>query len=308
MGSDSSFALPSEAHPGRVALRVRSLARVVPFYREVVGLDGSREGNQVRLGAGGMVLLELLEAPDAPERRPEEAGLFHVAFRYPDRAALADCLARIETSEYELAGASDHNVSESLYLRDPAGNGVELYHDRPQEEWPRTDEGSIDIGTRPLDLDDLPALASTTDEERTGGNEPDLARDSDSDSDGLAAAPVPAETTIGHVHLEAIDLDRTEAFYTDGLGFGVQARYGDSATFLAAGEYHHHLAINTWNERSERPRGGEGLAWFGFVLPDSETLDLITDRLADRGHGIERQDDRAFVNDPDGTHLRLSTG
>ena len=134
MGTDSSFALPSEAHPGRVALRVNSLARVVPFYREVVGLDGSREGNQVRLGTGRTALLELGETPDAPERTPKEVGLFHVAVRYPDRAALAECLAQIEASEYELTGASDHNVSESLYLRDPAGNGVELYCDRPRKE------------------------------------------------------------------------------------------------------------------------------------------------------------------------------
>jgi catechol 2,3-dioxygenase len=304
MSTDSSFALPSEAHPGRVALRVGSLARVVPFYREVVGLDGSREGNQVRLGAGGAALLELGEAPDAPERTPEEAGLFHVAVRYPDRAALAERLTRIEASEYELTGASDHDVSESLYLRDPAGNGVELYHDRPREEWPRTDDGGIGIDTRPLDLDELSALASTAEEERTGGDETDLA----GKSDGLTNARAPAETTIGHVHLEAIDLERTEEFYTEGLGLGVQARYDDRAAFLAAGEYHHHLGINTWNDRSERPGGGEGLAWFGFVLPDSETLDRVVERLANRGHAIERQDDRAFVADPDGAHLRLSTG
>ena len=309
MGPDSSFALPSEAHPGRVALRVNSLARVVPFYREVVDLDRSREGNQVSLGAGRTALLELGETPDAPERTAKEAGLFHVAVRYPDRAALAECLARIEASEYELTGASDHNVSESLYLRDPAGNGVELYHDRPREEWSRTDDGGIDIGTRPLDLDELSALApaaETIEGGRTGGDEADLARDGD--NDGFTAAPVPAETAMGHVHLEAIDLGRTEEFYADGLGLGVQARYGDRATFLAAGEYHHHLAINTWNERSERPRGGEGLAWLGFVLPDSETLDRVAERLTDRGHTVERRDDRAFVTDPDGTHLRLSTG
>jgi catechol 2,3-dioxygenase len=284
---------------------VNSLARVVPFYREVVGLDGSREGNQIRLGAGQTALLELGEAPDAPERTPKEAGLFHVAFRYPDRAALADCLARIEASEYELTGASDHDVSEALYLRDPAGNGVELYYDCPREEWPRTDDGGIDIDTRPLDLGELSALASTTEEERTSEDETDLV--GDSDNDGFTAAPVPAETAIGHVHLEAIDLDRTEAFYTDGLGLGVQARYGDRATFLAAGEYHHHLAINTWNDRSERPEGKQGLAWFGFVLPDSGTLDRVAERLTDRGHAVKRQDDRAFVTDPDGTHLRLST-
>ena len=303
MGTDSSFTLPSAARPGRVALRVNSLARVVPFYREVVDLDRSREGNQVHLGAGRTALLELGEAPDASERTPKEAGLFQVAVRYPDRAALAECLARIEASEYELTGASDHNVSESLYLRDPAGNGVELYRDRPRKEWPRTDDGRIDIDTRPLDLDELSAIASTAEEERTNGDETDLPNE----GLGLADARAPAEATIGHVHLEATDLDRTEKFYIKGLGLGVQARYGDRAAFLATGEYHHHLGLNTWNDRSERPRGGEGLAWFGFVLPHSGTLDQVIERLADRGHAVERRDDRAFVTDPDGAHLRLST-
>jgi len=296
MRSDASVALPADARPGRVALRVGSLDRVVPFYREVVGLHReTREGNQVHLGVGGSTVLELHEAPDAPERTPTEAGLFHVAFCYPDRAALARRLNRVRDSEYDLTGASDHDVSEALYLRDPEGNGVELYRDRPREEWPHTESGEIDIDTLPLDLDDL----ASADED--GGAE----RGTDAGDDDETGAP--AGTTVGHVHLEATDLGAMEEFYAEGLGLDVKARYGESVAFLAAGGYHHHLGINTWNGRTDSTSASRGLAWFEFVLPDATTLDGVTDRLEERGHAIDRGGERAFVIDPDGISLRLST-
>ena len=306
MSSDTSDTLSASAHPGRVALRVGSLDRVVPFYREVTGLEATREGNQVQLGIDGSALLELQEVPDAPERAPEEAGLFHVAFLYPNRVALADRLARVEASEYELSGASDHNVSEALYLRDPEGNGVELYCDRPREQWPQAEDGTVDIDTLPLDLSDL----SRADGERPtnshkGDDSGDITEGTDADADSETRAP--AGTTIGHVHLESIDLARVEGFYVDGLGLRVRARYGEGGTFLAAGEYHHHLGLNSWNARSEPASDGRGLAWFEFVLPGGETLDRVAERLAERGHTVDRGGERTVVTDPDGIELRLGT-
>lgn len=300
MSTDSSFSLPADSRPGRVALRMSSLDRVVPFYREVVGLNASREGDRVRFEAGSTPLLELQEAPDAPERGPGEAGLFHVAFRYPDRAALADRLEGIQVSAYRLTGASDHNVSEALYLRDPEGNGVELYRDRPRDAWPRTADGGVEIDTLPLDLDDLvQANADEGTTETTGDG---------IDRSGIGAddSSAPAETTVGHVHLEATDLVRSEGFYVDDLGLNVQARYGDSASFLAAGDYHHHLGLNTWNGRDEPAGSGRGLAWFELLLPDAGTLDTVANRLAERGRTVDRGDDRVIVSDPDGIELRLS--
>jgi len=296
--SQDSFSLPAAARPGRVALRVGSLDRVVPFYREVLGLEADREGNQVRLRASGTPLLELQEAPDAPERGPEEAGLFHVAFLYSDRAALGERLEAIHASEYDLTGASDHNVSEALYLRDPESNGVELYRDRPAEQWPSSDDGGVDIDTLPLDLADL-ARAADDEDEREHDHRP-----VDADAGGDLVAP--AGTVVGHVHLETADLARAEAFYVDGLGLRIRSRYGEGASFLAAGDYHHHLGLNSWNDRSERAAGnGRGLAWFEFVVPEAETLDRVTERLAERGHAVDRRDSRAIVTDPDGTELRL---
>jgi catechol 2,3-dioxygenase len=205
---------------GRVALRVADLSRTVEFYRDTVGLDVlERTADRATLGVDAPLVV-LLAAPDAPPRGPREAGLFHTAFRVPSRATLD--------------GASDHLVSEALYLSDPEGNGVELYRDRPRAEWPLTDEG-VGMDTRPLALDDLRAA---------GGG------------DGGA----PPGTTVGHVHLEVSSLSAARAFYADELGLNVRAT-APEACFLAVGDYHHHVGLNTWNERTE-PATGRELAWF----------------------------------------------
>jgi catechol 2,3-dioxygenase len=269
---------------------------VLDFYCGVVGLEATGEGDVVHLGIEGTPLLELREAPGAPERSPEEAGLFHVAFLCPDRTVLADRLERIRGSEYELTGASDHNVSEALYLRDPEGNGVELYRDRPREEWPRTEGGDVDIDTRPLDLDDLARAA--------GHGGADTSPGSDAESGGESHAP---PVTIGHVHLESTDLAQAEDFYVDGLGLGVRSRYGEQAAFLAAGGYHHHLGLNTWNGRSEPAGSGRGLAWVEVRVPEAEVLEKVHERLAERGYAIDRGDEHMSAIDPDGVELRLST-
>ncbi|MFB6353297.1 MAG: VOC family protein, partial [Halobacteriales archaeon] len=237
--------LPAAAHVGRVGLCVGSLDRVRPFYEDAVGLTAERDGDRVALGPTSDEPLIVLEAaPEAPDRPREAAGLFHLAVRAPDRAALGDAVTRLRSSGFSLSGASDHLVSEALYLRDPAGNGVEVYRDRPRDEWPETDDGLVGMETLPLDLEALEAAG-----------------------DGQHVDGLPAGTDVGHVHLEVTDLARSESFYADALGLGVRARYGDDAAFLAAGGYHHHVGLNVWNRR-RAPASGRGLAWFEFVLPD----------------------------------------
>jgi catechol 2,3-dioxygenase len=277
--TDSST-LPAVARIGRTALRVADLDEEIAFYRDVVGVAlHERTETTATLGAGEAPLLELQCDADAAPRGPHRAGLFHTAFRVPSRAALGAALERIR-EEWRLDGASDHNVSEALYLTDPEGNGVEIYRDRDRKEWPHAADGSVRMETLPLDLDEITA-----------------------ESDGATDAP--AGTTVGHVHLEATDIEAARAFYVDTLGFNVRAAW-DSALFLAAGDYHHHVGVNTWNGRSE-PAGGYGLAWFEVVVPDEGTLAAVRDRLdaaevaiADSGDGIE-------VTDPDGIRIRLRT-
>jgi len=283
-GDDSTGGvLPADTGIGRVALRVTDLDRMVAFYRDVIGLSVlSRTDKGATLGTGAQSLLELIADPHASERGRSETGLFHVAFLVPTRQALADALARIERHT-QLSGASDHLVSEALYLSDPEGNGIEMYCDRPRSEWPRTDDG-IQMDTLPLDLADLRQRAGSSGETTQG---------------------VPAETTVGHVHLEVSSIDRASAFYVDALGFEPMVTDGESALFVAAGGYHHHVGLNVWNGRTE-PRSGRGLAWIEIRVPDPESITAVRERLTVGGFDPRSIDAPLTATDSDGITVRFS--
>lgn len=270
--------VPEAAHVGRTALVVADLGETVAFYRDVVGLTvQSRDETAVTLGVDGTSLLVLEQDADAPARRRDQAGLFHTAFKVPDRTALGAALDRIQ-DHWQLGGASDHYVSEALYLTDPEDNGVEIYVDRPKAEWPRAADGTIQMGTVRLDVDDVAA-----------------------ESDGATDAP--AGTTVGHVHLETTDIAAAREFYVDTLGLRAQTE-GPSALFASAGDYHHHLGVNAWNGRSA-PAGGRGLAWAEFVLPDEDALAAARRRLDDAGVAVTDVADGVELAAPDGIGLRL---
>ncbi|MDS0474417.1 VOC family protein [Natrinema sp. 1APR25-10V2] len=270
--------IPDTARIGRTALLVADLDAMVDFYRDVVGLAvHARDETTATLGVDETPLLVLKRAENAPARSREAAGLFHNAFRVPSRTALGAALERVR-DRWQLDGASDHHVSEALYLTDPEDNGVEIYRDRPKAEWPRTDDGSVRIGTVSLDLGDVAAQ-----------------------SDGAATAP--PETTVGHVHLEVSSIDAARAFYVDTLGLRVQTA-ARSALFVAAGDYHHHLGLNTWNGRS-KPLDGRGLAWFEFVVSDEGALATVRQRLEGADIFIREQGRSLEIRDPDGIPIRL---
>lgn len=157
-------------HPGtrigHVHLRVADLARALDFYCGVLGFElTQRYGAQAAfVSAGGYhhhIGLNTWESLGGSPPPAGSTGLFHLAILYPSRAALADALRRLVRARISLDGASDHGVSEALYLRDPDQNGVELYHDRPEKDWPRDARGGLAMVTRPLDLESLlaePAL------------------------------------------------------------------------------------------------------------------------------------------------------
>ena len=142
---------------GHVHLKVADLDRSLAFYRDVLGFElTQRFGSQAAfLSAGGYhhhLGLNTWESRGGPAPPPGSTGLYHVAIVYPTRALLADALRRLQKAGVPIEGASDHGVSEAIYLRDPDGNGVELYWDRPREQWPRASDGSIEMFTHPLDL------------------------------------------------------------------------------------------------------------------------------------------------------------
>ena len=281
--STGAGTLPAEATVGRVSLRVDDLGSVLPFYREAIGCRVQREGHTARLcAADGRELVVFEEAPDAPPRPRSAAGLFHVAIRLPDRASLGDALARIRDAGVPLSGASDHLVSEALYLQDPAGNGLELYRDRPRAEWTRLDDGGVEMDTLPLPLDELAEAG-----------------------DGAARDELPDGTDVGHVHLEVTDLAAASEFYVDGLGFSTTSRYVDGAQFVAAGGYHHHVGLNTWNRRTEPVGDHQGLDGFEVVLPDDRSRRAVVDRLAEASHDVDESAGVPVVSDPDGIGVRF---
>jgi catechol 2,3-dioxygenase len=272
---------------GRVALTVRDLAGVRDFYERVVGLREVEAGEgRVVLGAGDTPLVELVEDLAAPPRPPRTTGLFHLAILVPDRAELARSLQRMVETRWPLAGASDHLVSEALYLGDPEGNGIEIYRDRPRDEW-RRDGDELRMATLPLDLDDVLA-------------EP---------GDGAAPGPLPDGARIGHVHLNVADLAASERFYADLLGLDVTARTYPGALFLSAGGYHHHIGLNTWRGEGAPPppAGSLGLRAFELTLPAPDALADAVARL--RAGGAEVDDateEEALSRDPAGNAVRLA--
>jgi catechol 2,3-dioxygenase len=254
--------LPPETHIGAVALTVRDLDRSLDFYENTMGLRLlAREGDEAAIGADGRPLLELHADPEAPERPRHTTGLFHFAVLVPSRRDLARWLARVAERRWPLTGASDHLVSEAIYLNDPDGIGIEVYRDRPRSEWQRRGD-EIAMATIPLDLDGVLG--------ELGADAPEWK--------GMDPA-----TVMGHVHLNVADIGDSERFYCDELGFDVIVRSYPGALFVSAGGYHHHLGLNVWNGQGvpAPPAGAVGLRHFEIVVPGGDGTEL-TDPAGNR--------------------------
>ena len=232
---------------GRVRLRVADLVRVRDYYERTIGLRALEEdGDTVTLGADSP-LVELVGDPAAQPAPPGSTGLFHLAVLVPSRPELARSIRRVVDSGERFTGASDHFVSEALYLRDPEGNGIEIYRDRPREEWEYEPDGQIRMGTVALDLQDIVA---------------EMPADGDSG--------MPDGTVMGHVHLHVSDLGEAEAFYVDRLGLDVTVRGYPGALFVSHDGYHHHVGLNTWQgaHGPAPPPGSRGLIDYELFLKD----------------------------------------
>jgi catechol 2,3-dioxygenase len=272
--------LAPETRLGAVELTVTDLDRSVSFYGDAIGLHTHRrEEGRAALGAGGEELLVLVESPEAL-RAGRHAGLYHFALLHPSRQELARAAARLARTRTPIQGASDHGISEAIYLPDPDGNGIELAADRPKEQWP--DLSVMSGGPDPLDLNAL--LESVADEEH-----PDS---------------VAAETTIGHIHLHLGDLEASTRFYVDVAGFDVMT-YLPSAVFVAAGGYHHHVGFNTWRGPGvpPAPDGVVGLRHFTVVLRDAAELEALRERARVGDVAVEEAADGALLRDPSGNAL-----
>lgn len=284
--------LPDATHIGYVQLRVRDLDRALAFYLDVLGLklvSGGMHTATLSATGRGPGLLVLTEKKDAPARSPRATGLYHVAFRVPNRRALALTIAHLRGSSWRVDGFADHDVSEAVYVTDPEGNGIEVYSDRARATWPLRG-GHVEMVTVPLDLDDLMR---------------ELA-----DFPGTWEGIDPA-TDIGHVHLRVSDLDVAEEFYSRVLGFDVTQRTLPGALFMSAGGYHHHIGANVWHiqhgPHGARPSADAlGLISFSIVVPDAHAIAALEERLRDASVPT-RGDAEGGVRaaDPDGNFIEL---
>jgi catechol 2,3-dioxygenase len=264
---------------GPVELLVSDLERTLDYWQGVVGLRVlARDDGRASLGAGSRELVRFVEEPGARSARGF-AGLFHVALLLPTRRDLARWLAHAGQDRIALEGLSDHAVSEAIYLRDPDEHGIEIYADRPREQW----EGRVSelMTTVPLDVE---SLFAELDEPRVD---------------------LPDGTIVGHTHLCVSDVDDTVHFYRDELGFEVMAQLGPMAAFLAAGGYHHHIGANTWESR-DRPKAPAGTARLleaTILVPDADELKRVAGRLE-----VDVEDGAITVEDPSGNPLLITAG
>ena len=281
----SGYRLPADTRLGRVRLQIADLERSIAWYTKVLGFESlSRDADRARLGTpDGVALIELVQLAGArPAPRRGRLGLYHFAILLPDRASLGRLLAHLGRIGAH-AGASDHLVSEALYLTDPDGLGIEVYADRPRSTW--TVQGrELVMATEPLDAADLIAA---------GGTEP---------WNGM-----PAGTGVGHVHLHVGDLEAAAAFYHHGLGLDAVVFSYPGALFLSAGGYHHHLGLNTWAGHGAAPPAADDarlLEWT-MVLPSPADADAAALSLERAGNRVERSARGRIAVDPWGTPLRI---
>jgi catechol 2,3-dioxygenase len=278
-----SNSIDPRTHMGAVRLVVADLERARAFYGRALGLAELEDaGGRLGMGpAGGPVLVELEPRPGAPERPRRSTGLFHLAILVPGRPELARALRRVLDAGAGFTGASDHLVSEALYLDDPEGNGIEIYRDRPRAEW-TVEGGELRMATLPLDVEGVVA------EMPAGADE-----------------GMPAETTMGHVHLQVRDISEAEAFWSGVVGFDPTVRGYPGALFVSAGGYHHHLGLNTWGTAGAPapPEGARGLDRLEVVVPDAAGIDRIEERARAAGVPTGRGEEGLSLGDPSGNRV-----
>ena len=282
----TTFRLPADIALGHVVLRVADLDRSLEYYGNTLGLRKlSGDDNVAVLGTHGVStpLVELrAHAGARPARQQGQLGLYHFAILLPDRAALGRFVQHLSNIGAR-AGASDHLVSEAIYLRDPDGLGIEVYADRPRSSW-RAAARQIEMATNPLDFDSV--IRAANGEPWTG---------------------MPSGTRMGHVHLHVGNLEDASAFYHEALGFDKMVWSYPGALFLAAGGYHHHLGLNTWAGAGATPpvAGDARLIEWRIVTSKANDARAAADSLGGAGYATSEDAGGWLAADPWGTTLRI---
>ncbi|PSL42982.1 catechol 2,3-dioxygenase [Salsuginibacillus halophilus] len=267
-----------------VHLHVQNLERTISFYQDTLGFHVLYQtDSEAAFSADGETALITAGQPIGvtPKER-YTTGLYHFALLLPTRKDLA----KIVTYFNEIGlnfGSSDHTVSESIYLADPDGNGIEIYADRDPDGW-TWENGEVNLTVDPLNYRDLLA-----------------------ENDGAPWKKMPEATLMGHVHLHAADLEETEDFYLEGLGFEMVRRFNPQTHFIADGKYHHHIALNTWHgvgAPAPSPSSA-GMAYFTLNVADKEKQIAITSKLESLGTPVTKTEDAVWAADPSGTKIKI---
>ncbi len=276
---------------GLLALTVAELERSLAFYTGPIGLALlARDGTEATLGVGERPLLLLREQPGAaawPRGGGSYTGLYHFALLLPTRLDLGLWLQQWLVRGLPLPGQGDHRVSEAFYLEDPDGHGIEVYRDRPREEWTWRD-GQVLMATDPVDIIGLLAEARYSERQWAG---------------------LPEGTRLGHIHLQVGAIPEAAAFYRDILGFDLVAAL-PTALFVSAGGYHHHIGMNVWHSDGATPPPAEsvGLRFFTIDLPTEEARRAVVARLDAAGIRHVTEGSVVALADPWDTIILLHVG
>lgn len=279
--------LPADLTMGTVMLKVGDMKLMTDYYQRALGLEVvAEQDGGVYLGRLQRPLVHLAAAPSLKLPGRGEAGLFHTALLFETRAALAATVAT--TAQYEprsFTGSADHLVSEAFYFNDPEGNGIELYWDRPRENW--SWEGA-DVVMDSLALPPQRYLEQHLTEESLAGQHG-------------------AEAGVGHIHLQVGDVHSAHKFYVEILGFEKTAGWHGQALFVSAGRYHHHMAMNVWNSRGAGPRKDTlGLGEVLIEVPSGDDVGALADRLKVAGVASHHTGAELRFEDPWRNSIRVA--
>ena len=255
-----TYAYNSKIYLAEAVLNVKDLARQTAFYTQILGLEIlSQTEEEVLLGAGGKPLVHLIQTV---RTEPVKAsyGLYHMAILLPSREDLADVFKHMAELKVPFVGAADHGYSEALYLEDPEGNGIELYRDKPVSEWDIREDGRIIGVTEELSAQEIYEMGRKVEPFR-----------------------IASDTRMGHIHLSVSDSQVASAFYQAVLDLSDKFTV-PSASWIASGDYHHHLAVNEWGGKhlSKREAQLPGLAYYVVIVEKKEDLVAIAERVKEQ--------------------------
>ena len=274
----------SHIHLAEVALNVKDLESQTAFYHQLLGLEiFSQSEGEALLGAGDKALVKLIKTDDTSNPK-QTYGLYHMALLLPSREDLANVFKHLLDLKIPLVGGADHGYSEAIYLEDLEGNGIELYRDKPVTEWDIREDGRIIGVTEELSAQDIYELGKELD-----------------------PFVIASGTRMGHVHLSVKNSREASSFYQESLGLEDKFTI-PHASWIASGDYHHHLAVNEWGGKNLAPRehGMTGLAYYAVEVENKEFLVNLFRQAQDQQGQLQWISSSEFsITDKDGIVTRV---